>query len=193
MQESYSLSGTVFDVHEGLPFWVEHKPGMGGSCSVTTWLIARGQIGGVDVSDMVVVTIWMQSDNGASRRARRLILVEEEASPERVRWVVDAFHGRLGGPLGDLAERVGKELGFYLVPIDYRLEESRITISVPHKVRVVAAGRKIPESHPACSGGPWLRRWSGKADQVLVNVPEHELVWNLPQSRALGGAFRFGC
>ena len=155
---------------------------------MTAWLIDKGEIAGIGVSDTAVVTITTKA---AGVAGRRLILIEEEAAPEVVRWVVDAFQGRLGGPLARLAKLAGRQIGYYQVPINYRLEESKSSLSVPEKVKVQASGRRISDSHPAGSSAPWRRGWIGNAGEVNVQVPEYSMVFNLRQSRVVRGYFRY--
>ena len=191
MAETYTLEGSVLDVYEGVPFWLDGPGGQVGSTSVTAWLIDKGEIAGIGVSDTAVVTITTKASGGRGGDGRRLILIEEEAAPEVVRWVVDAFQGRLGGPLARLAELSGRQIGYYQVPINYRLEESKSSLSVPEKVKVQASGRRIPDSHPAGSSAPWRRGWIGNAGEVNVRVPEYSMVFNLHQSRVVRGNFRY--
>jgi hypothetical protein len=191
LNDVYQIEGSVLDVYEGAPFWFDGPAAESGSTSVTVWLIDKGEIAGVGVSDTAVITITTRECGPGNPRARRLILVEEEAAPEVVRWVVDAFQGRLGGPLAELAALAGEDVGFYQVPINYRLDESRSLVSVPDKVKVQAAGRAIPPSHPAGSSAPWRRGWIGRGARVNVEVPEFEMVFTLRESRAVRGSFRF--
>lgn len=184
----YYLEGTVLDVYQGVPFWYLGEGRERGSVAVTTWLIDKGEIAGIGVSDTAVITV---STRPADGEGQRLILVDEEAPPEVVRWVVDAFQGRLGGPLAELAELAGEQIGFYQVPISYRLDDSRGSISVPNKIKVQVRGRRIPESHPAGSAAPWRRCWIGEGSDVEVQVPELDLTFVLPQPRAVRGGFRF--
>lgn len=186
----YYLEGAVVDVYQGAPFWYRAGNRTGDSTSVTTWLIDKGEVAGIGVSDTAVITV-STSVGDASGAGQRLILVDENAAPEVVRWVVDAFQGRLGGPLADLAKLAGRDVGFYQVPINYRLDEKRSFISVPSMLKVQAAGRRIPESHPAGSAAPWRCCWIGEGSGVEVSVPAHGLNLVLPQTRAVGGGFRF--
>lgn len=191
IENEYRLEGSVLDVYEGVPFWFDGPGREQGSTSVTAWLIDKGEIAGIGVSDTALVTINTKVPCAGGVEGRRLILVEEEAAPEVVRWVVDAFQGRLGGPLARLASLAGDHIGFYQVPINYRLDESKSFLSVPDKVTVRAAGRRIPESHPAGSAGPWWRGWIGQGDEVSVEVPEYQMVFSLGRARAVRGGFRF--
>jgi hypothetical protein len=185
----YHLEGTVVDVYRGAPFWYRAGDRAGDSTSVTTWLIDKGEVAGIGVSDTAVITVT--SRTGAGGAGQRLILVDEDAAPEVVRWVVDAFQGRLGGPLAELAELAGTDVGFYQVPINYRLDEKRSFVSVPSMLKVNASGRRIPESHPAGSAAPWRRCWIGEGSGVEVSVPAHGLDLVLPRTRAVRGGFRF--
>lgn len=189
VRETYYLEGSVVDVYEGVPFWFEGPGGQVGSTSVTAWLIDKGEIAGVGVSDTVIITITARVPGGTD--SRRLILIDEDAAPEVVRWVVDAFQGRLGGPLARLAALAGEHLGHFQVPINYRLEETRSSLSVPDKLRVLAAGRRIDNSHPAGSAAPWRRAWIGNAADVSVEVAEFQMVFHLQSSRVVRGAFKF--
>jgi hypothetical protein len=185
----YYLEGTVLDVYHRAPFWYRGDC-EAGSTSVTTWLIDKGEVAGIGVSDTAVITVTTKAPGGGGR-SQRLILMDEDATPEVVRWVVDAFQGRLGGPLAELARLAGEDIGFYQVPINYRLDEKRSVISVPSMLKVQASGRRIPESHPAGSASPWKRCWIGEGSDVEVSVPEHDLNFVLPQTRAVRGGFRF--
>ncbi|CAN5844087.1 hypothetical protein BH23ACT12_BH23ACT12_13860 [soil metagenome] len=189
MSETYHMEGSVLDVYQGVPFWFEGPGGEVGSTSVTAWLIDKAEIAGIGVSDTAVITITIRVPGNTD--SRRLILVEEEAAPEVVRWVVDAFQGRLGGPLARLAALAGEQVGYFQVPINYRLEETKSSLSVPDKVKVLASGRRIANFHPAGSGAPWRRGWIGNAAEVSVEVPEFEMVFHLHRSRVVRGAFQF--
>ncbi len=186
----YRLEGSVLDVYEGVPFWYDGPGGEVGSSSVTAWLIDKGEISGTGVSDTALITITTKEPGDVSK-ARRLILVDEDARPEVVRWILDAFQGRMGGPLARLAALAGEQIGFYQVPINYRLEESKSSLSVPDRLKVQATGRRIPVSHPAGSASPWRRGWIGAGEEARVEVPEFQMVFTLERPRAVRGAFRF--
>lgn len=183
------LEGLVLDVYSGLPFWFESEDGQD-STSVTTWLIDKGEVAGIEINDTVVITVVRKlTDPGF--RAERLLLVDEDAAPEVVRWLVDAFQGRLGGPLAQLAARTGDQIGYYQVPINYRIDDALMTVSAPPNLKVQATGRRIPRSHPAGSGAPWKRCWIGEDCEMLAKFPGHRLEFDLVRARAVRGSFRF--
>lgn len=189
MDNRYRIQGAVLDVWSGTPFWMDS--GDGSSVSVTCWLIDEGEVAGIAVAGTPVVAVSTKASGPEGRRSRRLILMEEEAPPEVIRWVLDAFQGRLGGPLCALAGLTGDQIGFYQVPISYRLDEERSSLTVPDMVKVVASGRRIPEWHPAGSAAPWRRNWLGRGSQVWVEVPEFGMEFTVPEAKAERGSFRF--
>ena len=70
-----------------------------GDGSLAAWRIEHGQVNGVDVADQVIVTF---DDGTAPKGGGGVMLLDEAATPEQALALVDAFSGRLGGPLADL-------------------------------------------------------------------------------------------
>lgn len=190
--EGYALSGTMLEIYERVPLWSANGVRAVEGCSLTTWLVDEGSVAGVGVSGMTVVTLTLDGAAAAPGRAGRLILLEEDAQPEQVRWVVDALHGRLGGPLAAVARLVPAELGFYQVPIKYRFQRRSVMVDVPRMVRVVASGLELDlPGRPTDSGGRLWPDWCGEASEATVDIPDRRLRTDLRGCRAVRGAFRF--
>jgi uncharacterized protein DUF1326 len=189
----YLLSGTMLEIYERAPFWSANGGRRSDGASLATWLVDEGQIAGVSVSGLTVVTLTVGAAELGAGRCGRLILLEEDAHPEQVRWLVDALHGRLGGPLAVAARLVHAELGFYQVPINYRFRQHSIMVDVPRMLRVVASGLDLdPPEAPADHAWCRLRPdWSGEASEAVIDVPDRRLRGNLSGCRALRGSFRF--
>ena len=81
---------------------------------LAVWCIRTGSVNGIDVSGQVVVT----SDGGSAGGG--VLLVDECATPEQTLALVDAFSGRLGGPLADPAAGWPPDLSLARVPLRYR-------------------------------------------------------------------------
>ncbi|MGH2719990.1 MAG: DUF1326 domain-containing protein [Actinomycetota bacterium] len=188
----YALSGTMLEVYERMPLWSANGERRAEGSSLTTWLVDEGSVAGVGVSGMTVVTLTLDAPGTAPGRAGRLILLEEDAQPEQVRWIVDALHGRLGGPLAAVAGLMPAELGFYQVPINYRFQRRSVMIDVPRMVRVVASGLELdlPGGGPDPGGRLWPD-WSGEASEATVDIPDMRLRTDLSGCRAVRGTFRF--
>jgi hypothetical protein len=107
--------------------------------SVTMWTLRRGNIAGIDASGLTIVDVRVIGRHG------QVLLVGEQATPEQVRQLRDAFEGRDPRPLAALVTGVGKRLGFYLVSVEEHVAEGRRTLSAGRMIRVtMPAGVTAP-------------------------------------------------
>lgn len=85
--------------------------------ALAAWRITCGRINGIDVSGQVVVTFddEMQTSDGGCA-----MLLDQAATPEQALALVDAFSGRLGGPLADLVDGQRRNRTFAQVPLQFR-------------------------------------------------------------------------
>lgn len=173
------------------------QPGRGPGLVLTVWSMSAGQVGGVEVSGLVVVSVGDRTQD----RARQLLLVDERAGPEQVWWLRDAFQGRLGGPLRDLAAPGAAELGFCQLPLACRLEEQAQAISalpwLSLALVAVPAGEfeeeagDTPAPSPLGTGGScWTVDSVSWATGGFVSWPERGLEWDLEGCTGVFGRFR---
>ena len=174
--DDYQLGGRIFHAGYGCPTWIPEASELG--CSATAWLIDSGTVRGVDVSDLVVVSVGWRAGEAKSGTSRLVALVDERAAPEQVRALVDVFQGRLGGPLSCFALLDGTWAGVYQVPIDHRSEGGVCTFSVPDRLEMAIAvpGPGLPPGYSP--GGDtaapidWALGWVGRGVAVSVAIPE---------------------
>jgi len=174
----------------------DQGPGRFDGMVLTVWSISAGHVEGVEVSDLVVVSVG----DRRTEPAWQLLLIDEAAGPEQLRGLVAAFQGRLGGPLRDLAAPGAGDLGFYQLSMECTLEEGGQTIAAPPWVCVwlVAvpgdegsddAGR-APEPSPLGTGGScWTVDSVSWATGGFVSWPERGLEWDF--EGCTGGFCRF--
>jgi len=120
---AYAMSGSVLEATtagRGHQSGTEPLPRR----SLAAWRIDTGHVNGVDVAGQVVVTV---GDETPSKGGSHAILLDEAATPEQTLALVDAFSGRLGGPLADLVPVGDGHPGFSQVPLQYRLDGDVIT------------------------------------------------------------------
>lgn len=104
---AYQLRGQFLeacDCHVMCPCWFEEHPEDDECTGLIAWQVEAGTIGDVDVSGLTTVSV---SHHGGHRRdghARVALFVDDQASDEQRDALADAFSGKLGGPLADLAE-----------------------------------------------------------------------------------------
>ena len=158
-ETGYALEGSVLEARPGPRLRTPGTDGRGPS--VAAWRIRWGHINGVDVSRQVVLVVLTGPPGAPDERVAQLILLDEKATPEQVLALLDAFRGKLGGPLADHAPLMAKEFGFSQVPITYRLDRRRGVVSVPHRFRLVVPVDSAGASH---------------ASEIWVNLPEQDLV-----------------
>jgi hypothetical protein len=165
-EPGYLLEGRVLEVPPEARYRATGANGP--DLSVAAWRIRRGHINAVDVSRQIVLVVWT--------RAARLILLDERTTPEQVLALLDAFGGKLGGPLAERALQVAEDIGFSQVPITYRLDGSRGTVSIPQRFRLAFLVDPGGGAH---------------ASQIWINVPEHDLVRTGSGVAAAYREFRF--
>jgi hypothetical protein len=153
--QTYAVDGVILDACQR----EERQPGPDDSrpaCrSVAALLLGTGRVAGIDVSGLAVITAGERRVTGGP--LRRLVLVDETATPQQVRVLLDLVEGRVGGGLlATLAGPADRDLGVYQVPTAWTLEPDRATVSVPGHLELSVT--------------------AGSADMAL-DVPEHDLSW----------------
>ncbi|MGH8992426.1 MAG: DUF1326 domain-containing protein [Acidimicrobiia bacterium] len=163
--DTYVLDGVILDACQR----DERQPGPDDSrpaCrAVAAILLGAARVAGVDVSGLAVLTAGERRESGGP--LRRLVLVDEKATPEQVRVLLDLVEGRIGGGLlATLAGPADRDLGVYQVPTAWTFEPERATVSVPGHLELSVT--------------------TGSADMAL-DVPEHGLSWQVSGCEGLRG------
>ncbi|MGH9037522.1 MAG: DUF1326 domain-containing protein [Acidimicrobiia bacterium] len=173
-QTGYVLEGGVLEVWPGAQLHTtgaaEPRP------SVTAWRIRQGHINGVDVARQVVLVVSTRRPGVPDEAFTRLILLDERATPEQVLALLDAFGGKLGGPLADQAPPAADKPNFSQVPITFRRDGRRGVVSVPHRLRLVFRLDPAGAAH---------------ASEIWVNVPEPGVVGQGDDPAVTYREFRF--
>lgn len=200
--DGYLLTGTMLEVYEQAPFWGANGSRRAVGSSVSAWLLDEACIADTVVSGIAIVTLRLANTEPA-QHCGKLILVEEEAHPEQVRWIVDALQGRLGGPLAEAAALLhpgpptptANALGFYQVPINYHFQQRSAMVEVPRMLKVVASGGDMERTNSGDDGQAALNRlcpdWTGLATEATIDISDLHLQGDLSGCAAVRGYFRF--
>jgi hypothetical protein len=178
--------------------WIGEDPD-GGSCdSFNAYHIDTGAINGVDVSGLTYVQVVKIPGNVLVPKSwKRVSYVDAKATERQRDAILDAWHGRLGGPLADLHNLIGEDIAIHSSPIEFDLKGGEGTISVGDKVRATMAPYRsnygvvttLRDSiFSTISGSP---AYVAKASEHVVNIPEHGMVWTFKHLNAIQGEFRF--
>src|SRR3972149_1257741 len=98
----YQLEGDLLEVCTCkviCPCWVGEDPD-GGACEgVVAYHLSKGRVNGVDVSGRTFVLLAHIPGNVLKGNWRVVVYVDDKATPQQQAGLLDAFTGKLGGPL----------------------------------------------------------------------------------------------
>jgi hypothetical protein len=139
----YRMSGRFFeacDCYVPCPCWFDDTPDEDECTGLIAWQIENGEIDGVDVTGLSVVSVSQHGGHRATPdHARVVLLIDERADEERFELVRRAFTGGLGGPLGELAGMGGDHTAVEPARITFAVENDATRLEVPRRVAVRAA------------------------------------------------------
>jgi hypothetical protein len=131
------------------------------------------------VSGLTLAAVVFIPGNVLAGNWKQLIFVDDQATDEQMQAMLDAFSGKLGGPLADLAQLIGEVLDVRRAPISHEIEEGRGTLTVGDAVTAVMEPYRGPDGsvttlvNSVFSTVPGSPAWVGKAQRFAVDVPEH--------------------
>lgn len=200
LTKTYLLEGTLLEACSCAvvcPCWVGKDPD-GGYCeAVYAYHIDRGSVKGTDVSGLnYVEVVQFQGNVRTPHNWRRVTFIDEEATPEQKQALLDAWQGRLGGPLADLNALVAEDLGIYPLAIDFSLMRAEGRLIIAGKLREVISPIKSPYGiattlHDTLFGAPGTAGYVGEASENVVSLPEHGMSWSFENRNAIQGEFRY--
>src|SRR5262245_22519842 len=121
----YDLEGTLLEACScGVlcPCWVGEDPD-GGSCEAfIAYHFDAGTVRGVDVGGLSLVTVNLIPGNVLTPGSWKIVIfVDERATDEQMQALLDAYTGKLGGPLADLAGLIGEVFDVRRAPIRHEI------------------------------------------------------------------------
>jgi hypothetical protein len=178
----YQFQGTLLEACNCdvlCPCWIGEDPDNGTCQSVIAYHLDSGAIRGVDVSGLTLASVVFIPGNVLAGNWKQLVFVDEAASDEQAEALVDAFSGKLGGPLADLAQLVGEQLGVVRAAISHEVHEGRGTLRIGDDTVVAtmepyrgADGSITTLQNSIFSTVPGSPAWVGKAERFAVNLPD---------------------
>jgi hypothetical protein len=179
----YQFQGTLLEACNCdvlCPCWIGEDPDNGTCKAVVAYHFDRGTIRGVDVSGLTLANVAFIPGNVLAGNWQLVMFVDERATDEQMQAIVDAFSGKLGGPLADLAELIGEVKAVVRAPVSHEVAEGRGTLAVGgDKVAAVMEPYRGPDGsvttlqNSIFSTVPGSPAWVGKAERFAVNLPEH--------------------
>jgi hypothetical protein len=181
------------------PCWIGEDP-HGGKCDAfLAYRIDRGAINGVDCSGIAFALVCQIPGNVLKGNWQIAVYVSDTAKPAQKSAILDAWTGKLGGPLADLAKLVGTVKGVHDAPIDFRLEQGKGVLKIGNQVEAEMAPYTDGQGNPTTMNNtifttiPGSPAYVAKATHHRVNIPEHGKSWTFQNRNAVQGSFHFAC
>lgn len=198
-RKAYVLTGTLLEACSCRTLcrcWIGEDPDGGACDSFNAYHIDKGEINGVDVSGLNYVQVVKIPGNVLVPKSwTRVTYVDAKATPAQRQALLDAWHGRLGGPLADLNGLIGRDLAIETAPIEHELSGGAGTIVIGDKLRATMApyksayGTTTTLRDSVFSTIPGAPAYVSKATEHVVNIPEHGMVWTFTDRNAIQGDF----
>jgi hypothetical protein len=191
----YELEGSLLEACSCdvlCPCWIGEDPDNGTCESVNAYRFERGSIGGVDVSGLSVAAVNLIPGNVLTPGSwRQLLLIDERASDEQLDAIRDAFQGKRGGPLADLAGLVKEWLAVERAPIVHETREGEGTLDVGDQLTAAMHpytgndGTSTTLRDTVFSTVPGSPAYVAVADHFRVNIPGHGMEWSFEGRNAI--------
>jgi len=197
--KNYTLQGTLLEACSCRTLcrcWIGEDPDGGACDAFNAYHIDKGEINGVDVSGLTYVQVVQIPGNVLVPKSwKRVTYVDSKATEAQKNAILDAWHGRLGGPLADLNGLIGEDIAIYSAAVEHKLVGGEGTIAVadklsarmtPYKSAYGATTTLRDSLFSTIAGAP---AYVSKATEHVVNIPEHGMVWTFKDCNAIQGDF----
>jgi hypothetical protein len=197
---AYHLEGRVLEVCDCktlCPCWIGEEPDNGICLSTTAYHFDKGAVDGVDVAGRTLALQLRIPGKAAEGNYHCAIYIDDGASQAQMDAVVNAFTGKLGGPMADVAKLIGKIVSIERAAITFDVVGCRGTLKVGEAAYAEVEPFKGPDGSPTTlsntsfSNVPGQAIFVGKATQYRSKNPAvgHDL--NLTGHNALQSKFVF--
>jgi hypothetical protein len=191
----YSLQGTLIEAcscNVNCPCWIGEDPDLGECFAIVAYGIERGEIRELDVSGLNLVLVCHIPGNVLAGNWRIVALVDERGTEEQRGALLDAFTGKLGGPLGDLwTALIGEVKGVEFVPISHEVVGGSGVLLIPDLVETEMEPYRGPDGsvttlqNSVFSTVPGSPAWIGKAALNRVSLPQYGMSWEYEGRNAI--------
>ena len=193
-QAGYQLEGSLLEVCSCdvlCPCWIGEDPDQGTCDSVVAYHFDTGAIRGVDVSGLTLVSAVQIPGNILEGNWRQVVYIDDNASDEQADAMLDAFSGKLGGPLADLAQLIGERVAVERAPVSHDIVDGAGTLKVGDKIECAMHPYTGPDgttttlNNSIFSTVPGSPAYVSKADSQKIDIPEHGYQWSYENKNAI--------
>ena len=197
---SYRLKGRLLEVCNCqilCPCWVGEDPDNGTCDTAIAWHIDSGLIEGIEVSGLTISLIGHVPGNILKGNIRAVFFVDDRASPQQEQILLQAFTGKLGGPIADFARLFGEIVKTKRALITFEIQEGKGHLTIGDAVTTELEPYLGPNGQPTTlqnsmfSTIPGAPAYVGKASIFKLVSPELGLNIDLQDHNAIQGQFLF--
>jgi hypothetical protein len=192
----YDLEGSLLEACScGVlcPCWVGADPDGGTCSSFNAYRFERGVINGVDVSGLSFINVCLIPGNVLAPGSWRVVsFVDDRATDEQHDAILDAYHGRLGGPLADLAGLVGEVVAIERAPITHETRDGKGTLRIGDVVAAEMEPFRSPDGTTITtlrdslfSTVPGSPAYVARANSHTVTLPQYGMEWSFEDRNAI--------
>lgn len=175
----------------------------GGVCEgILAFDIEQGSVGEVDVSGRKVVMVAHLPGNVFSGGWKLALLVDDQASQAQHDALIQVWTGKLGGPVGDLAQLYGELVAVEKASVDFNATEGTGSLRIKQQadsiVEAEFAGLKGPTGRPTTLTDPLMGSipgapfYAATASTYRRNGARYGLTdVDISDHNTIHGAFRF--
>jgi hypothetical protein len=130
---SYTMEGIFLeacDCRTICPCLLDEAPDENGCTGLIGWYVEKGTIDGVDVSNLIVVSVSHHEGHRHTGGQEVMLIIGQDASDGQAKALESAFSGALGGPLEELKELSGADPIIRRAPIQYFQDGKTTRVSV---------------------------------------------------------------
>lgn len=197
---AYQLQGTLIEAcscNVNCPCWIGEDPDLGECFAIVAYGIEQGRIRGLDVSGLSLVLICHIPGNVLAGNWQVVALVDERGTADQREALIDAFTGKLGGPLGDLwTALIGEVKGVEFVPISHEVAGGSGALRIPGMVETEMQPYRGPDGsvttlqNSVFSTVPGSPAWIAKAGVNRVSLPQYGMTWEYEGRNAIQSNWR---
>jgi hypothetical protein len=191
----YELEGTLLEACScGVlcPCWIGEDPDRGACDAFNAYHFDHGTIRGIDVSGLNFVRVVHIPGNVLTPSSwKQVVFIDERASDDQRTAILDAYDGKLGGPLADLAGLIGEVVAVERQPISHQIVDGAGTLTIGDKVQCEMHPYTGPDgstttlNNSVFSTVPGSPAYVAKADKQKIDVPEHGYTWEYEGKNAI--------
>jgi hypothetical protein len=195
MANGYELHGTLLEACScGVlcPCWIGEDPDQGRCDAFNAYHFDRGTIGDVDVSGRTFVRVVQIPGNVLAPGSwRQVVFIDDGATGDQRQAILDAYDGKLGGPLADLAALIGETVAVHDAPIKHEVNDGNGMLEIGDVVQATMHPFKGPDGTATTlrdslfSTVPGTPAYVAVADSHEVNLPQYDMVWSFAGRNAI--------